>query len=270
YSFLRSRASGRNLRASTCDAVGRVHCPGGGLAMSGLYGSLSIALSALQVEQQALETSANNVANANTPGYSRQRADLVPSDPVVLGSLTFGTGVDLQKIESLRDPILEVRIDHQTQTQGKLDTILGALQQLQVNFRSANSGIGDAITKFFDSLQALSTNPSDSSLRQGVLTAAQNLATSFNTTAANLDTQRANLDLNVVQTVGQVNTLTSQIAGLNGQIAALENVHDDASTLVDQRNNLIQQLSGLIDVNVIPTESGISLTTSNGTPLVSE
>jgi len=139
-----------------------------------------------------------------------------------------------------------------------------------VNFASSDSGIGDAITKFFDSLQALSTNPSDSSLRQAVLTAAGNLATIFNTNAGNLQTQRGNLDLNVIQTVGQINSLTSQIAGLNQQIANLENVHADASTLVDQRGNLIKQLSGLIDVNVIPTESGISLTTSNGTPLVAE
>jgi len=236
--------------------------------MSGLSGSLSIALSSLLVSQQELETSANNVANANTPGFSRQRPDLVPGDPVEIGNLNIGTGVDLQKLESLRDPILELRIEQETQNQGRLDTTLGALQQLQVGFSGTDSGIGDSITKFFDSLQQLSTDPTNISLRQAVLTAAGNLATGFNTEAQTLQAQRSNLDLNVVQTVNQVNTLTTQIAGLNKQIASLENVHEDAGIFVDQRNEAIRQLSSLVDVSVTKTESSITLTTSNGTALV--
>jgi flagellar hook-associated protein 1 FlgK len=236
--------------------------------MSGLYGSLSTALSALLVSQQSLETSANNVANTNTPGYSRQRPILVPGDPVVLGNWSIGTGVVLQKFESIRDPILELRINQETQNQGQLDAALGALQQIQVGFSGTNSGIGDAISKFFDSLQQLSINPTDLSLRQAVLTAAGNLATNFNTESHNLQAQQGNLDLNVVQTVSQINTLTNQIAGLNQQVANLENVHEDAGIFIDQRTEAIRQLSSLVDVSVIQTESGIALTTSNGTPLV--
>ena len=238
--------------------------------MSGLYSSLSTALSALIANQQALETSANNVANVNTPGFTRQRPVLIPNDPVVLGRLSFGTGVSLQKLESLRDPILELRLNQETQNQGQLDATLGALQQAQVTFSGTNSGIGDAITRFFDSLQQLSTDPSSLGLRQGVLTAAGNLATAFNTASHHLQTQSSNLDLNVVQTVGDINTLTPQIAALNQQIANLENVHEDASALVDKRGTLIRQLSSLIDVSVIQTEHGIALTTSNGTPLVAQ
>jgi len=236
--------------------------------MSGLNGSLSIALSALLVSQQELETSANNVANANTPGFSRQRPDLAPGDPVDIGGFTIGTGVALQKLESLRDSILELRIAQETQNQGRLDSTLGALQQLQVGFSGTNSGIGDAVTKFFDSIQQLSTDPTSLPLRQGVLTAARNLATNFNTEANNLQAQRASLDLNAVQAVKQINTLTAKIAGLNTQVANLENVHEEAGIFLDQRNDAIRQLSSLIDVSVIQTEHGIALTTSNGTPLV--
>src|SRR3981189_1040033 len=238
--------------------------------MSGLYGSLSSALSALLVSQQALETSANNVANANTPGYSRQRTVFTPGDPVVLGKLSIGTGVLIQKLESLRDPILELRLNQETENQGQLDATLGALQQIQVGFTGTDSGIGDAITKFFDSLQQLSTDPTNLSLRQAVLTAAGNLATNFNTASHNLQAQSTNLDLNVVQTVGQINSLTTQIAALNKQIANLENVHENASTFVDQRQQAIRQLSSLIDVSVIQSDGGITLTTSNGTPLVAQ
>jgi len=237
--------------------------------MSGLYGTLSIALSALATSQQALETTSNNVANANTEGYSRERVVLEPGAPVTFGSLSLGTGVVLDKIESLRDPILEIQLNQETQQQSRLDAELQQLQQIQTAFSSATSGIGADITNFFNSLQQLSPDPSNLALRQAVLTAAGNLATDFNAAANNLATQRSNLNQTVVQDVGEVNTLTAEIANLSRQISILQNLHEDASPLVDQQTSLIRQLSGLVDVQVIPTDQGISLMTSNGTALVS-
>lgn len=95
------------------------------------------------------------------------------------------------------------------------------------------------------------------------------MTSTFNNTASNLSAQRSNIDLNVVQSVQQVNTLTRQIAGLNGQITSLQNLTQDAGTFIDQRDVLINQLSGLIDVSEIKSDSGITLTTLNGTALVS-
>lgn len=237
--------------------------------MSGLFGSLSIAVGALLAEQNAQEVTANNVANANIPGYSRQRPDFVTNDPVVLGSLTFGTGVLLQKIESLRDPILELRIHEETQQQGSLDASVSAMQQVEVMFNNQSSGdLGQLMSNFFASLQQLSTDPGSLALRQNVLTAAGTLATGFQTITRNLQAQKTNLDLNVVQSVTQVNTLTAQIAQLNGQITGLENLGKDANTFIDQRNQLINQLSQLIDVSAIQSDNGLTLTTSNGTALV--
>jgi len=237
--------------------------------MSGLYGTLSIALSALATSQQALETTSNNVANANTPGYSREVPVLEPGAPVQFGSLSLGTGVVLDKIESVRDPILEIQLNQETQQQSRLNTELQQLQQIQTGFSSATSGIGADITNFFSGLQQLSPDPSNLSLRQAVLTAAGNLATDFNTAADNLQAQRSSLNQTVVEDVGEVNTLTGEIANVSQQISVLQNAHEDASELVDQQTNLIRQLSGLVDVQVIPTDQGISLVTSNGTALVS-
>src|SRR5678815_3317107 len=95
--------------------------------MSGLYGSLSVALSALLAEQGAMEAAANNVANVNTPGFSRQRPVIVPGEPVVVGSLSFGTGVYLQRMQSLRDPILELRLHEETQQQGYTNALVLSL-----------------------------------------------------------------------------------------------------------------------------------------------
>jgi flagellar hook-associated protein 1 FlgK len=236
--------------------------------MSSLNASLATALSGLMADQGAMETTTNNVANVNTPGYSREEAVLVASDPVGLDPLTFGTGVTLQSVESIRDPILESQIQQQSQAQGQFSTLTSALQQTQVNFTTSTGDIGTQISNFFDSINQLSTNPTDLSLRQTVLTAAGNLATSFNNTANNLTQQQQNLDLSVVQTVQQINQLSQQIAQLNGQISNLQNVGESAGTFVDQRTQAIDQLSTLVDVSVIPSDNSLTLTTGNGAPLV--
>ena len=236
--------------------------------MSSLFGIMSIATGALEAEQGAMDTTANNVANANTPGYSRLRPVLVESDPVVIGSIAYGTGVTLEKIQSLRDPILQLRIAEETQQQGQLNAFISQMQQAQVQFTTSTSDIGTEISNFFSSLAQLSANPTSIPVRQGVLTAAGNLATAFNTVANSLEQQQSSINQNVVQDVQQVNTLTSQIATLNTQISQMQGVNEDASALVDQRDVLIGQLSNLIDVSEIQSDNGITLTTSNGTALV--
>ncbi|MGA1985061.1 MAG: flagellar hook-associated protein FlgK [Candidatus Sulfotelmatobacter sp.] len=236
--------------------------------MSSLNASLATALSGLSAEQGALAATTNNVANVNTPGYSRQVPVLVTSNPIVVDPLTLGTGVTLSSIESIRDPILESSIQQESQTQGQLNAQVAALQQTQVNFVTSTSDIGTEITNFFNSINQLSTSPADLSVRQGVLTAADNLATSFNSTANNLTQQQGSLDQSVVQTVGQINQLTQQIAQLNEQVSNLENAGESAGSFVDQRQLAIDQLSSLVDVSVIPANNTLTLTTANGTPLV--
>ena len=110
--------------------------------MSSLFGTLSIALSGLSVSQQEMESTSNNVANANTPGYTREVAETVPGDPIEIGALSVGTGVVLEKIESLRDPMLQIQINQATQQNSSLNSSLTQLQQIQTQFASSSSGIG--------------------------------------------------------------------------------------------------------------------------------
>jgi flagellar hook-associated protein 1 FlgK len=237
--------------------------------MASLLGILSIATGALGVEEGALNATSNNVANVNTPGYARQIPVLVESNPVVLGGLTYGTGVSLEKLQSIRDPILQLRIGEETQQQGQLNSYVASLQQVQTLFNSSNSDIGSQISKFFSSLSQLSTDPTSVPDRQSVLAAATSLASAFRNASANLSQQRSTLDLTVTQDVQQVNTLTSQISQVNAQITTLQNLGQDASTFIGQRDVLIGQLSGLVDVSQIQSDgNNLTLTTSNGTPLV--
>jgi flagellar hook-associated protein 1 len=238
--------------------------------MGSLSASLNIAAGALQTEQTAIQTTANNIANVNTPGYSRQVANFAESDPVRFGDLNLGAGVHISQIQSLRDSVLDLRVNQETQQQGSLNAFISAGQQIQSLFNEpAGAGLQAPLTAFFSSLSQLSVNPSDPNVRQGVLTAAQNLATAFNQTSSNLTTVQRSVDLGVTQSVAQINTLTAQIASVNTQVAAATSVGENAGAFIDQRNQLINQLSGLVDVSSIDAGNGsLTLTTSSGVPLV--
>lgn len=236
--------------------------------MGGLTSSLLMAAQALLAEQGALSATSNNIANVNTPGYSREVPNFTESSPVLLGNILYGQGVDLNSITSIRDRLLELRILDETQQQSNAGTQTGFLNQVQALFSNSASGIGTDITAFFNSLNQLSTDPTNLPLRQAVLTAANNLANDFHNTVSQLAAIQSNINQNVVQSVNNVNRLTTEIAHLNEQVRALTSLGKDAGAIEDQRNELIRQLAQVTDVHVIQTEQDITITTGNGTALV--
>jgi flagellar hook-associated protein 1 len=236
--------------------------------MGSLSSSMWIASQALEADQGAMDVTSNNIANQNTPGYSREVAVLDEAAPTEDGSISYGNGVTLQQIQSITDQVLQIQIADQTQQQSSAQTQYNALQQVEGPFSSSTQGIGADITAFFNSISQLSTDPTSIPDRQAVLSAAQTLAGDFNSTEQSLDSVQAGLNQSVSQNVTQINTLTQQIAQLNVQVGEMQKLGQDPGTLGDQENQLIQQLSQLTNVNEIQTENGLTLTTGNGTPLV--
>jgi len=236
--------------------------------MPGLNTSLFIADQALQANRGALDVTSNNIANANTPGYSREQVELTEAIPVEQGDISYGSGVDLEQVQSVRDQVLELRIAEETQQQASSQTQYTALQQVQGLFSNSTQGIGADLTAFFNSLNQLSTDPTSIPQRQAVLTAAQNLAGDFQQTEQNLDSIQSGMNQSVTATVSQINSLTQQIAQLNGQVGQLQKLGQDPGVLLDQETQAIDQLSQLTDVNVIQTEAGETITTGSGTALV--
>lgn len=238
--------------------------------MGSLSGSMSIALSALANNQEALDVTSNNIANQNTPGYSRQRVNLSESATLQFGSVQLGTGSKIDNIQSIRDQVLDFRLNAETQTQSALDSYLGPLQQVQASFNeAAGTGLQSSISGFFNSFSQLSTDPGSVALRQSVLTAGQNLAGAFNSAATNLTTLRASTDQQIPTLAQQVNTLAQSVAQLNAQITQSQNTGQNAGTLQDQRNQVIQKLSQLINVSQIQGSDGsIGLSTALGAALV--
>jgi flagellar hook-associated protein 1 FlgK len=238
--------------------------------MGTLSGSLSIALQALAAEQGAVAITSNNIANANTPGYARQVPVFEETPPTLDGSFQIGTGVSLAQAQTIRDNILQIRIDQENQQSGQLDSFVNSMNQVQALFNEASGvGLQSPLSNFFSAWQQLASDPSNLSYRQNVIAAAQNLTDAFHEISSSLTSQQTNLDLSVQQTVQQANQLTSQIARLNGQVATFSAANEDPSGVINQRDQLVQQLSGLIDVSYVDAgNNSLTLTTTGGAPLV--
>ena len=244
--------------------------------MGTINSALSIVSQALDADQQALNVVANNVANANTPGYTKETPKWQENQPLNIDGVTIGQGVTETGSTSERDRVLTSRLDQQQQLASASGSRLTALTTLQALFTpdsgssSSTAGdIGSDITKFFDSFSSLEANPTDNALRQSVLSTAGTLAGDVSNAAASLDSQRSALDQEAAGVTSQVNSLTSAIAQLNQQIQTIS-PNADAGTLEDQRQNDLSQLSQLIGINQITTENnGLAITTTSGQLLLS-
>lgn len=236
--------------------------------MGGLNTVLGIGMQALDVSEAELNTAGNNIANANTPGYTDETVDISANPTTLSGGSVSGGGVTLDQIASSRDELLNRQIQQQTSLQSSADTESAALEQLQTYFSSDGTDIASGLSSFSSSLTALSANPGNESVQQSVLSAGKNLAQAFNTTAAGLISAQSQADGQVTSSVSQINSLTQQIAQLNGELAQTTPPGGNGGVIQDQRDQLVQQLSSLVGVSVSQSSDGEVITTGNGTPLV--
>jgi flagellar hook-associated protein 1 FlgK len=244
--------------------------------MSSLMNLLDLTRGALQADQTALNATANNVANQNTVGYTDEVVSWTAGDVVTLSGNTQTSEAPTVTTTSLRDRVLDQRVQQQMQAQAGTAAEAAVLSQMEGVFSITGSStsagstqIGSSLNAFFSSLTALAANPSDSSTQRGVLSAAQTLATAFNAASSGLDAVQTSVNSGIATSVTQVNSLTKSIATLNAQIET-NDPNQDAGQLEDQRQQDINQLSGLVGLNQTTTESnGMTLTTTGGTVLVS-
>ena len=236
--------------------------------MASLSNSLSIAVQALNAADGAIQATNNNIANVNTPGYTRQVAILQEAAPTEEGNLDFGNGVMLEGYQSVRDELVQSQIQQETSAQSGANSQQASMNQIQPAFASSTQDIGTQMSALFSSISALSTDPTNAAARQAVLTSGQNLATAFNNVSNTLTTQQSSLNTQVSDDVGQIDQLSQQIAALNPQIAQLKSTGQDGGTAEDQQDQLVLQLSALTSVAVTQSDSGETITTGTGTPLV--
>ena len=245
--------------------------------MGTLTALLDMTQKALFASQAAIDITSNNVANANTPGYTDEVATWQENDSVQLSpTSSAGQGASVNTA-SQRDLVLNQRVQQQTQLVSSSSAESAALTSLQSLFgmtssstSAASTAIGADIDTLFSSFNALEASPGDGSVRQGVLSAAQSLASDFNSASSQIAQQTSALNQQVTGVVSEINSLTASIAALNLQIESAS-PNADAGTLEDQRQQDLTQLSQYIGFDQTKTENnGLTLTTSNGTLLVSE
>jgi flagellar hook-associated protein 1 FlgK len=214
--------------------------------MAGLFDSLSIATSALTAYNAGLDTVGQNIANINTPGYSRRTVAFAERPPA--DTLSAGRGVDIVAIQAYRDTLLEARTGHEQAGLSHDSALVGGLSQVEAAIGLPGSSLDADLDAFFTSFSQLSTDVTSTSARDSVVRQGQQLAQGFNALSNRLGELQRSTDVSIRDTVTQLNAVAAQIAQLNGEIA---NGGPGVETLKDQRSTLLQQIQGLADVAVL-------------------
>ncbi len=240
--------------------------------MAGLFSILGFTRQSMQVQQAAMETVKNNIANVNTPGYSRLRARITENAPIREGKLIFGQGANVSEVQALRDRFIEIRLAQEQKKSGYYSDLSTGLKQLEDVFNeSGQNGLQKTLQDFFGSLLELSSDPSNISLRQGVLLKAQTLTTNLRTKALTVQELKEQANGRVDFLAGKANDLLNEIDDLNRQLVQTEAGSIDSGALRDKRNVALQELGQLMEVSSYEAPNGsLIVTTGKGRVLVSE
>lgn len=218
---------------------------------------LDIGRKALFAHQYALAVTAHNVANVNTPGYSRQRVIFTPTILLHLPPGPVGTGVFVSRIERVRYELADAQVRDQLSQVGewqKQDELLKQIESI-LNEPSA-TGLATMITDFFNAWMDVSNNPEESGPRTVLVESAQILSSTFHRLRNQLYTMVTNLNEEVAHKVEDINLKATQIAELNKQIVSNEAGGQSANDLRDARDRLVDELSQLADIQTVEAEDG--------------
>lgn len=220
---------------------------------SGLFNVASRALSA---NYAALQTTGNNIANANTPGYSRQEVQFANEGGNFSGGGYVGRGVKVQTVARSHNEFLTREAAMAASQSSASTSRHEALQRLEHLFPVGETGIGHAAGQFFNAFVDVASHPQDLSSRQVVLARAEDLATKFREASAQLQDLQNGVTEDVKASVETVNALATQIAALNQQIARAQGSGHEPNDLLDQRDRLVSDIGEHIQVTTVAADDG--------------
>lgn len=230
---------------------------------------VSIGLSALQTAQQGLAIAGNNLANASTPGYHRQVAQLSTLNATNVGQLSYGTGVQVSDINRIVDQQLDAAVNQQTSVSSYTDASLATSTQIQTTISPGLTSPSAQLEALLNNLQTLSNTPTNGSALSAAVNSAADVAQAFNSTADQLQKIKGGLDQSIGDSVNQINQLSKQLANVNSQILNSSTMGAASNTLFDQQSQLVSQLSQYLDVQVQASQSGQISVIGGGVALVS-
>ncbi|KHF39621.1 flagellar hook-associated protein FlgK [Halalkalibacter okhensis] len=232
--------------------------------MQSTFHGLETARRAMMTQQSALHTTGHNIANANTPGYTRQRVNFTQTEPYpsigmnaprVPGHL--GTGVQAGSIQRVREAFLDVQFRNENNKVGYWDARYNALEKMEdVLNEPSEQGLSRQIDMFWTALQDLSVDPEDSGARSVVRQRATAVAETFNFLHSSLTTIQSDYQNEISVTEDEVNAILHRLESVNAQIRETEPHGYVTNDLYDEQDHLLDQLSSIVNIKVEREKSG--------------
>ena len=225
---------------------------------------LETTLRGILAQQLAIDVTGHNISNANTVGYTRQRAVLSPTDPYTVPGTTrppqagqLGTGVDVASYQRVRDSFIDIQYRAQAMRQGSATATQDGLSQVEGALREpSDNGLNSLLQRYWSSWQDVSNNPENLATRQSLAQNAASLADGFTSVSSQLSTIKSQTSQSVGFTLDEVNQIGGQVAQLNDAIMKARVTGDQPNDLLDSRDNLLDRLSQLGNVTVTDTTLG--------------
>ncbi len=217
---------------------------------------MSIGKTAMFASYAALQTTGNNIANVNTPGYSRQQVQVMQAPGQFTGSGFFGKGVNVASVTRAYDQYLTGNAVRTASTAAADTARFDKLSQLEGAFPIGTAGVGYAAGEFLNAFRDLANNPADSSARQVVLSDAQEVASRFAAVAGQVNTLQAGVTQDLKVSVARINSLAQQVAKLNQGISSQRGLGQAPNQLLDERDQLVSQIASLVNVTTLNADDG--------------
>ncbi|MEB0138779.1 MULTISPECIES: flagellar hook-associated protein FlgK [unclassified Undibacterium] len=234
---------------------------------------LNIGQSALAAAQLGISTTGQNIANASTPGYSRQVTIQTANPAQNVGGSFVGQGVSVSQIQRQYDQYITLQVNAATTSKGQADAFLSQINGLNTTVADPTAGVSPALQTFFNSIQNLATSPNGTAgaaARQAALASAQSLAGRINGLQNQVNQISTDVNGQISSAVSTINGYATQIAQLNDAISKAQGGSSGGqpNDLLDQRDLLVTQLSKMTSVSVVPQGSQFNVFIGNGQPLV--
>ncbi len=218
---------------------------------------LNIGISGLLAAQRSLTVTSNNVSNANTEGYSRQRAEITNRQPVYSPGGYLGTGSDVVNVRRVYDSFINGQVVTNTTRASYLEVSYNYASQMDNLLADPQAGLTPALQDFFAAAQGVANDPTSIPARQVMLTSAESLANRFDVMSRRMNDLRDNVNIEVSNIIPEVNSLAREIASLNMAISRSPGIYSGRmpNDLMDKRDQLILQLSQYVDVQTVEQDN---------------
>ncbi|MCX6107111.1 MAG: flagellar hook-associated protein FlgK [Proteobacteria bacterium] len=227
--------------------------------MSGLFHTLTVGSEALLTTRQGVDTAGHNIANAQVEGFSRQQVNIRQNDPLESHGVLIGNGASLASVSRSHDQFVENQLNNTYQDSGRSAARADSLKSIERVFSpELNSSVSDQVTRFFNSLQTLSSFPTDETVRTTVVETGRDAVSAFRRVDSDLKENRKVLNERIFDMTGKMTEQLKEIAKLNVKIQTSETGQGAfANDLRDQRDRLVRDLSGQVEIKYYEDQYGM-------------